>query len=166
MSGTTLGLGRATTLAPTYTDKTNAELSLTTDGKLRVDATLQTGDIEIGAVEIKNGSSDQRATVDSNGALSVNQSLVARTFADSGVSVGVASGTVVSTNSSRKGLFITNTSTSATVSLNITDAAVLYQGITLVPGATWNMDANSFTTAAITGIASAAATAVSVMELT
>lgn len=92
--------------------------------------------------------------------------LTARTFADSTVSVDTSSETVLAANTSRKSLYITNTSTTARVSLNITDAAVLDQGITLIPGATWQMTQEDFTTAAITGIASAAATVVSVMEIT
>lgn len=36
-----------------------------------IDVAIETGDIEIGAVEIKNGSSDQRATVNSSGQLTV-----------------------------------------------------------------------------------------------
>lgn len=56
------------------------------DGKeaLAVDAVLSASDIEIGAVEIKDGSSDQRATVDSTGALkifdAVANSLVPSTY--------------------------------------------------------------------------------------
>ena len=38
-----------------------------TGDKLKVDAVLETGDIEIGAVEIKDGTSDTRAVVDSDG---------------------------------------------------------------------------------------------------
>lgn len=37
--------------------------TVNSSGKLAVDATLSTGDIEIGAVEIKNGTTDTRATV-------------------------------------------------------------------------------------------------------
>lgn len=43
---------------------------------LPVKATLETGDIEIGAVEIKNGTSDIRATVTANNALKVDGSAV------------------------------------------------------------------------------------------
>lgn len=45
--------------------------------KVAVRVTLDGGDIEIGAVEIKDGNSDQRATVDSNGALQVLDQAVA-----------------------------------------------------------------------------------------
>lgn len=96
----------------------------------------------------------------------VAPTLTARSFADSTVSVDAASETVLASNGSRKSLYITNTSSSARVSLNVTDAAVLDQGITLMPGATWQMTDFDFTTAQINGIASAAATVVSVMEIT
>lgn len=79
------------------------------------------------------------------------------------VSVGVASGAVVAVNASRNGLIIMNLSAN-TVSLGLTGAAVLNTGITLYPGGIWTMDQYSFTTAAITGIASGASSTVSVQE--
>ncbi len=53
-------------------DGTN-KVRLKTDstGRLDTTATIQTGDTEIGAVEIKNATDDTRATVDSTGALKV-----------------------------------------------------------------------------------------------
>jgi hypothetical protein len=42
-------------------------VQLTTDGRLPVDTTIDIGDIEIGAVEIKNSTDDTRATVGANG---------------------------------------------------------------------------------------------------
>jgi hypothetical protein len=47
-----------------------------TDGKLDVNATFSTGDIEIGAVELKNGTDDTRATVTAANALKVDGSAV------------------------------------------------------------------------------------------
>lgn len=91
---------------------------------------------------------------------------VVKTAVDTTVSVDTASEDVVAANASRKGLYITNTSSTGTVSFNYTDAAVLRQGITLMPGATWEMTDRDFTTAKITGIASEAAVVVSVMEYT
>lgn len=56
---------------PTYSDGDNAILHFSDDGKLLVDADLNVSDIQIGAVEIKDATSDNRVIVDSNGALKV-----------------------------------------------------------------------------------------------
>jgi len=48
---------------PTYADGENAIAHFTSDGKLITDATLEVGDIEIGAVELKNSDSDVRANI-------------------------------------------------------------------------------------------------------
>ena len=45
------------------TDGKPREISTDTDGKININATIQTGDIEIGAVEIKNATTDTRANV-------------------------------------------------------------------------------------------------------
>lgn len=79
------------------------------------------------------------------------------------VSVGVASGVVLAANASRKGLVLFNNST-ATISFGLGATAVLGSGITLYPGGVWYMDEFTFTTGAINGIASAAASALSVQE--
>lgn len=50
---------------------TGKYIDVSSDNPLPTTATINTGDIEIGAVEIKNGSSDQRATVDTFGGLNV-----------------------------------------------------------------------------------------------
>lgn len=82
------------------------------------------------------------------------------------VSVGVASGALVASNASRKGLIIRNLS-SNTVSLNCAGgAAVLNSGITLSPGGEFQMGDYDFTTAAINAIASAAASTVAIQEYT
>lgn len=44
---------------------------VTADGKLETTATITTGDLEIGAVEIKNATTDDRAYVDTSGRLHV-----------------------------------------------------------------------------------------------
>lgn len=63
-------------------------------------------------------------------------------------------GTLVAANASRKGLYITVVGPSgAVVSLGLDGAsASLNEGITLVAGQTWSMDAFSFTTGAVTGV--------------
>lgn len=65
------GIYRAT--PPTYSDGENAILNFTADGKLKTDTSvnLSASDIEIGAVEIKNGSDDTRVTVTSANQLKV-----------------------------------------------------------------------------------------------
>jgi hypothetical protein len=50
-----------------FVDPAGGTSPTVTDGKLDVNATVNTGDIEIGAVEIKNAGDDTRATVDANG---------------------------------------------------------------------------------------------------
>ncbi len=80
--------------------------------------------------------------------------------------VGVASAQVVASNTSRTGLVLVNTST-AYISLGIGTAAVLYSGITLNPaGGTFEMDSFMFFTGAVTAIASAAASNLSIQEFT
>lgn len=83
--------------------------------------------------------------------------------APTAASVGVASGVVIATNSSRKGLVLTNTSNNI-MSFGLGSAAVLRSGITLFPGGQWVMDEFTFTTAAINGIASAASSNVAIEE--
>jgi len=43
------------------------QLTFTPDGKLKVDAVIETGDIEIGAVELKDGISDARVKIKTDG---------------------------------------------------------------------------------------------------
>lgn len=85
--------------------------------------------------------------------------------APSSTSVGVTSATAVASNASRKGLILTNTS-NRTISLGLNGAtAVLNSGITLLPGGIWVMDSYTFTTGAITAIASAAASNLAIQEM-
>lgn len=82
--------------------------------------------------------------------------------------IGVASATVITSNASRKGLVLTNTSTGGQrISLHMANGtAVLDSGVTLWPGDAMVMAPNLFTTAQINGIASAASGTVGVQELT
>lgn len=84
----------------------------------------------------------------------------------SAATVGVVSATVVSANPSRTGLILTNTSNNI-ISLALgpsASAAVLYSGITLTPYGCFTMDGNTFTTAAIYAIASAAGSNLAIQE--
>ena len=79
------------------------------------------------------------------------------------VSVGITSASAVASNSSRKGLILTNLSTN-NISFGIGVAAVLNNGITLVPNGVWEMDEFSLSTAAINAIASGASSTLAVQE--
>ena len=50
-----------------YSDGTFVPIGATSDGKLNVDASIVVEDIEIGAVEIKNSTTDDRVNVESSG---------------------------------------------------------------------------------------------------
>lgn len=84
--------------------------------------------------------------------------------APAAAAVGVASATAIASNSNRRGLVAVNTST-ATISCTPAATAVLNSGITLEPGAAWNMNEYSFSTAAIACIASAAGSNLSYQEM-
>lgn len=98
-----------------------------------------------------------------NNSLNVNTRTSITANSPTNVSVGVSSTSILSSNSSRKGLVIMNLST-ATVSIGIGNNAVLNSGITLYPGGVWTMDEFSLSTAAINGIASGSSSSVSVQE--
>lgn len=84
--------------------------------------------------------------------------------APTAASVGVASAQVLAANSSRKGAVFTNTSAN-TISIGVSgNAAVLNSGITLTPGGIWVMDQYTFTTGAITAIASGASSNLAIQE--
>lgn len=86
--------------------------------------------------------------------------------APTAATVGVASGTIVASNSSRKGLAIVNTSAN-TVSLGLGAAAVLNSGITLnASGGSFLMTEYSFSTGAVNAIASAGSSNVAIQEWT
>lgn len=78
-------------------------------------------------------------------------------------SVGTSSGSIVSSNSSRKGLVLINLS-AFNVSFGLGAAAVLNNGITLTPNGVWVMDQYTFTTDAIDAIAASAGCTVSIQE--
>lgn len=83
------------------------------DGSIDVNAVLDASDIEIGAVEIKDGSTDQRATVNSDGELLVAASttpVALMTSVITRVNSSVTSQTLLSANTSRKGLLFYNDS--------------------------------------------------------
>lgn len=82
--------------------------------------------------------------------------------------VNATSGTVIASNANRKGLTLTNTSTGGQIiSLHMANgSAVLLSGITLYPGDSFVMNRETFTTAQINGIASAASGTLGIQEFT
>jgi len=85
--------------------------------------------------------------------------------APASASVGIASGTAVAANASRKGLTLVNTS-NKTISIAFgANAAVLGSGISLLAnGGTFVMDEYTFTTQAVNAIAGGAASNLSIQE--
>lgn len=116
------------------------------------------------AVTTGAGASDagtQRVVLSSDSVVSTKTPLTANTptFA----TVGVTSAQVLAANTSRKGLVLVNNST-ANISLAFGVAAVSGRGIVLYPGGVFFMDEYMFTTAAVTAIATAAASNLGVQE--
>jgi hypothetical protein len=79
-------------------------------------------------------------------------------------SVGASSIQILAFNALRKGCNITNTSSSIISLAFGSNAAILYAGTMLYPGATFWMDLQDFTTAAINAIASDSSGSVSIQE--
>lgn len=118
---------------------------------------LNTGANYVGLMSI-SGSVTASGTINTKTALTVSS--------PTSTSVGVASAQAVASNSSRKGLILTNTSTN-TISLGIGATAVLNNGITLNPsGGTFVMDEYNFTTGAINAIAGGASSNLTIQEFT
>lgn len=184
--------GAVTTGAPTYTTAQTSPLSLTTAGALRIDgsgvtqpvsltSTTVTGTVavtESGTWTVQPGNTanttpwlitlnqgGNSATITSGGALKTitaappTQSPASPTAA----TVGVTTASAVSSNASRTGLVLTNTSGNI-ISLGLGAAAVLNSGITLFPYGSWTMDQFTFTTGAINAIASAASSNLAIQE--
>jgi hypothetical protein len=98
---------------------------------------------------------------------SVNLSTTALTAnAPAAATVGTSSATALALNASRKGAHFRNTSTSGqTISIAFSGGtAVLNSGVTLFVGDAFDFDQYSFTTGAVTAIASAASARLSVQE--
>ncbi|CAM6003508.1 unnamed protein product [Sphagnum balticum] len=131
---------------------------------------LPTGTNPIGSVSVSNFPSSQavtgtffQTTQPVSGSISVikgNQSPAAPGSA----TVGTTSGTILSANLSRTGAVVINLS-SANVSFGLNgNTAVAGSGITITPNGVWEMDQYTFTTGAITAIATAASSPVAIQE--
>ena len=117
---------------------------------------------EIGgtAVSVDEGNADA-------GTIRVVTANTPKTFTDSTATATTTSSTILASNASRKtGTTITNTSTSVGVFLNVTDPALANQGYFLAPYGVYEIDENSYTTGAITGITASGSAILSVMEAT
>lgn len=119
-------------------------------------------------VTVTQGTGTNLHVVVDSGVITVSGTVSTKTAltasAPAAATVGVTSATAVASNSSRKGLVLINTSAN-TISLGFGSAAVLASGITLNPnGGTFVMDEFTFSTAAVTAIASGASSNLSVEE--
>lgn len=115
------------------------------------------------SVQVFQTSGTNLHTIVDSGTISVTTSTIGN--APTAASVGVASASAVAANSLRKGLILTNTSVNI-ISLGLNgNTATLNSGITLVPYGCWIMDQYTFTTGAITAIASGAASNLAVQEM-
>jgi hypothetical protein len=83
--------------------------------------------------------------------------------APTAATVGIGSAQVLASNVNRKGVIFVNTS-SNTISFGIGASATLNSGITLVPNGVWEMDQYTFSTSAITAIASQANSNLAIQE--
>lgn len=134
------------------------------------DITLNASDIEIGAVEIKDGTTDQRATVDGTGALKVAGSLaVAPSTASTPVTTSVAhtasNATYLAANSSRLGASLYNDSSTTDVYLKLgATATVSSFTIRMAPGGYYEVPFNYV--GIIDGISSAASGNMRVTQVT
>jgi hypothetical protein len=124
------------------------------------------------AQEVKiTGQSSTGTTVnyvgaDSNGNMQVVVAKISLTASSpTFATVGTSSAQVIASNVNRKGLVLTNTSTSV-ISFGVGATAVLNSGITLVGGGVWAMDEFNFTTGAINAIAHNAGSNLAIQEFT
>lgn len=156
-------------------DPSTAANLLTVDASGRITVNLASGSNVIGHVIVDSGTITTVGAVtaitnalpagtNSLGSVSLNR-VVQTAAAPAAATVGVTSAQVLASNSGRTGLLVVNTSGNW-ISLGIGAAAVLYSGITLAPnGGAFEMDGFTFSTAAITAIASGASSNLAIEEL-
>lgn len=110
-----------------------------------------------------DGTNVQTLKTDTNGVLFTSDRVALTAGTATSVSVGVATTAAIASNANRKGLVLTNLSSSR-ISLGFGASAVLNTGITLLPGGIFVMDNYLFTTAAVNAIAGTAASVLAVQE--
>ena len=108
-------------------------------------------------------SNDSNILATQSGTWTVNTKNALTANSPTAATVGLTSAQAVASNTSRKGLTLTNTST-ANISLGFGSAAVLNSGITLLPGGVFYMDEYCYNTSAINAIASAASSNLGIQE--
>ena len=116
------------------------------------DGSLTVGSVVIGAVT-------------QSGVWTTNTKNALTASAPTTASVGVTSAQAVASNTNRKGLAIVNLSIN-TVSLGISAAAVLNNGISLTQNGVYVMDEYLFSTGAINAIAAGPSSTISIQEFT
>jgi len=145
--------------------------------KLPVEATLEIGDIEIGAVELKDGDSDTRADIESDGTKNalfvqanddsmgtqkIKNAKESSASSNTKVTVGNTPTTVIASNSDRRFVVIVNDS-DEDVYLNLSATAVINEGIRI------NANGGSYIediyTGAISGICASGGKNVTVAEV-
>lgn len=128
---------------------------------------MSTGDIAIGAVEIKDATTDTRAVVDATYGLSVDVKRITPTtltIAHTVATSGVASSTALAANASRKYALIVNDSAN-TIYIFLGATAVLNQGIRLnANGGSYEINSTNLYTGIITTITTVASQNVIVTE--
>lgn len=110
---------------------------------------------------LRNAAGTESATT--SNPLFVSDHLANTPSSPTSFSVGVATGTAVAFNASRKGLVLVNVSNNR-ISIAFGVSAVLNQGITLYPGGTFVMDAYMYNIQSVSAIASAASSTLSIQE--
>lgn len=150
----------ANAAAPTRTEAAQGSLSTTLTGDLRVTLDGETvPSTQSGTWTVQPGN-----TVNTTPWLMSSKTDLAPA-APTTATVGVASGSAVAANASRKGLHLRNTSTTGQrISLSMNGAAVLDSGVTLYPQDAWEMAEYDFDVGAINAISSAASGRLSVQE--
>jgi hypothetical protein len=113
-------------------------------GLVQTSATLDGSDIQLGAVEVKDGASDNRLSVSAVGAALVEPVQVSTWTNRSGtIATGGASQTLAAANSSRKYLFIQNISVENLWFNETTAAAADAASIRLAPGDSYESPAQA-----------------------
>lgn len=152
-------------------------LTGTADGRLNVEAKLEVGDIEIGAVEIKDSDTDVRATVSNRTAThrlaTEPANEIVEYTAQTKVTVisGAGGSVILAFNADRRHVIIANPTNAQTVWIKIgkndgtaAPAPVEGEGIPIFPKTAYQIDNQNLATGQIKGIASAATVDVSVAE--
>jgi hypothetical protein len=145
--------------------ETTVSLTATADGKLNVESTLEVGDVEIGAVEIKNDSTDDRANVQvrpTRNELLVNDDNIIKTWPTQGkvtVTNGAGGVQILAANSARRFATIVNPSSNRTLWLKFGDdaggaapAPIVGEGTPVFPGGVCIIDKNNLIRGQIKGI--------------